>query len=89
VSTLPALFLSGTLDTNTPPFHAEEVRWGFPNSTHLIIENSGHEMLPSPEVQAVIVDFFKGADVSNRNVSFPRPRFVSVEEAKSQDKSQR
>lgn len=89
VSTLPTLFVSGTLDTNTPPFHAEEVRWGFPNSVHLIIENSGHEMLPSPEVQAVIVDFLKGQDVSSRKVSFPRPRFVSIEEAKSPEKSRR
>lgn len=83
LSTLPTLFLSGALDSNTPPFQAEEVRWGFPNSTHLIIENSGHEMLPSPEVQSVIVDFFKGQDVSARKVSFPRPRFVSIEQAKS------
>lgn len=86
-STLPTLFVSGTLDTNTPPFEAEEVRWGFPNSTHLIVENSGHEMLPSPEVQMVIVDFFKGQDVSNRRVSFPRPRFISIEEAKSPEAS--
>ena len=28
-SRVPALFVSGTLDANTPPFQAEEVRWGF------------------------------------------------------------
>jgi pimeloyl-ACP methyl ester carboxylesterase len=89
LTTLPALFLSGTLDTNTPPFQAEEVRWGFPNSTHVIIENSGHEMLPDSEVQSVVVDFFKGQDVSGRKVSFPRPRFVSVEQAKSSEESRR
>lgn len=88
-STLPTLFISGTLDTNTPPFEAEEVRWGFPNSTHLIIENSGHEMLPSPEVQSVIVDFFKGQDVSGRRVLFPRPQFISIEEAMSAEANRR
>ena len=73
---VPTLFVSGTLDTNTPPFEAEEVRWGFTNSTHLVVENSGHEMLPSAEVQSVIVDFFRGEDVGGRRVAFPRPRFV-------------
>lgn len=88
-STLPTLFVSGTLDTNTPPFEAEEVRWGFPNSVHLVVENSGHEMLPSTEVQSIIVDFFKGQDVSNRRVSFKRPSFTPVEEAKAQGATRR
>ena len=82
-STLPTLFLSGTLDGTTPPFQAEEVRWGFPNSVHLIVENAGHESLPAIEVQSVIVDFFKGQYVCKQTVSLARPRFVSVEEAKS------
>ena len=89
LSTLPTLFISGTLDTNTPPFQAEEVRWGFPNSAHLIVENGGHETLPSSEVQTVIVDFFKGQDVKGRTVSFERPHFLSVEEAKAQQASRR
>lgn len=88
-SALPALFISGTLDTNTPPFQAEEVRWGFPNSSHLIVENGGHETLPSSEVQSVVVDFFKGQDVKGRTVSFARPRFLSVEEAKAQPAGRR
>ena len=78
----PALFISGTLDTNTPPFQAEEVRWGFPNSAHLIVENGGHETLPGADVQRVVVDFFKGQSVAGRTVTFERPRFLSVEEAK-------
>ena len=77
------LFLSGTLDPNTPPLEAEEVRRGFSRSAHLIVENASHEFLPAADVQAVIVDFFKGDDVSKRKISLPRPRFISVEEAKS------
>jgi pimeloyl-ACP methyl ester carboxylesterase len=82
-SAAPALFISGTLDTNTPPFQAEELRWGFPDSTHLIVENGGHETLPSTEVQAIVVDFFKGQDVGARSVRFDPPRFMSIDELKS------
>jgi hypothetical protein len=35
-------------------------------------------------VQAIVVDFFKGKNVRGRAVSFARPEFVSVEEAKAQ-----
>ncbi len=76
VSAVPALFLSGTLDANTPAFQAEQVRWGFPDSSHLVIENAGHETLPSSEVQDVVLDFFRGHDVSARHVTFPPPRFI-------------
>jgi pimeloyl-ACP methyl ester carboxylesterase len=82
-SDAPALFISGTLDTNTPPFQAEELRWGFPQSTHLVVENGGHETLPAEEVQSIIVDFFKGQDVGGRGVRFDPPRFLSVDELKS------
>ena len=60
------------------------MRWGFPDSTHLVVENGGHETLPSEEVQAVVIDFFKGANVRGRVVSFAPPEFLSVEEAKAQ-----
>lgn len=79
----PALFLSGGLDTNTPPFQAEYVRWGFPNSTHVVIENSGHEMLPDRRVRALVVEFFGGAVASREVIQFPPPRFLSIEEAKA------
>jgi pimeloyl-ACP methyl ester carboxylesterase len=82
-SNVPTLFVSGTLDPNAPYSQAEEVRRGFRNGFHLIVENAGHESLPAAEVQNVIVDFFKGQDVKRRTISLPRPRFVSVEEAKS------
>lgn len=82
-SSLPTLFLSGTLDGNAPASQAEAVRRGFPNGVHLIIKNASHESLPAVEVQAVIVDFFKGHDVSSRVIALPPPRFSSVEEAKS------
>jgi pimeloyl-ACP methyl ester carboxylesterase len=74
-STVPTLFISGTLDTNTPPHQAEAVRWGFPVSTHLVVENGGHETLPSAQVQEVVAAFLAGEDVSGRRVAFAPPRF--------------
>jgi pimeloyl-ACP methyl ester carboxylesterase len=88
-SNVPTLFVSGTLDPNAPPAQAEEVRRGFSKGVHLIVENAGHESLPAAEVQSVIVDFFKRQDVSRRTISLPRPRFISVEEAKSPPPSRR
>jgi pimeloyl-ACP methyl ester carboxylesterase len=42
-SKLPVLFISGTLDGRTPPSNAEEVKRGFPNSIHVLIEDQGME----------------------------------------------
>ena len=83
VSNVPVLFISGTLDSNTPPYQAEQVRWGMPRAMHLIVANAGHEDLePNQEVQAVIADYFAGKDVSSRWIALPAPDFKSVDEAK-------
>ena len=80
VSDVRTLFLSGTLDWNAPPQQAEEIRWGFTNATHLVVENAGHEqILPHPEVQKAIVRFLRGEDVSDLRAAWPRLRFVPLE----------
>jgi len=76
------LFLSGTLDADTPPMKAERMRWGFPRSTHIVVENGFHETLPAADVQALVVDFFKGQDVTDRHIVFETPRFLSLDDAK-------
>jgi pimeloyl-ACP methyl ester carboxylesterase len=74
ISKLPALFISGSLDSNTPPYQAEEVRWGFPNSVHVIVENAGHEStLTLREVRGLMVDFLLGKDVAGRRIVAPHP----------------
>ena len=74
VSTLPTLFISGSLDSNTPPYQAEQVRWGFANSVHLIVENAGHEStLSLPDVQRGMLDFLRGEDVSGRRIVAASP----------------
>jgi pimeloyl-ACP methyl ester carboxylesterase len=73
---VPTLFVSGVLDNNTQPFQADEVRKTFRNSTHIIIENAGHEsMLVDPQVQQTMVDFLKGQDVSKAKIALPPLKF--------------
>jgi pimeloyl-ACP methyl ester carboxylesterase len=41
-SNLPVLLISGTMDGRTPVSNAEEIRRGFANSKHIIIEGASH-----------------------------------------------
>jgi pimeloyl-ACP methyl ester carboxylesterase len=76
---VPTLFISGTLDNNTPPFQADEVRKTFRTSTHLVIENAGHEsMLVDARVQQTIVDYLRGGDVSQTKIALPPLKFNKI-----------
>ena len=78
-SNIRTLFVSGTLDSNTPPFQAEEIRWGFSNAEHIVVANAGHEdMLPDPEVQSAIARFLDGQDVSDVRIALPPPEFRAI-----------
>ena len=80
VSDVRTLFLSGSLDWNTPPHQAAEVRWGFSNSVHISVENAGHEQVMTHAVigQAML-DFLRGEDVSGRHAAWPPLRFVPID----------
>lgn len=76
---VPTLFVSGVLDNNTQPFQADEVRKTFKTSTHIIIENAGHEsMLVDERVQKTMVDYLRGQDVSKVKISLPPLKFQSI-----------
>ena len=78
-SDVPTLFVSGTLDSNTPPWQAEEARKGIPNSAHLVVENAGHEStLPVPEVQASIARFLAGESLEDRRIALPALEFEPI-----------
>ncbi|MEE8468545.1 MAG: alpha/beta hydrolase, partial [Planctomycetota bacterium] len=80
VTNVRTLFLSGTLDANTPPYQAERMRWGFVDSVHIVQRNGGHESwLVNPKVPPLLHDFFAGQDVSGRDVDLPPLRFIPVE----------
>jgi pimeloyl-ACP methyl ester carboxylesterase len=70
-SRVPTLFISGTFDVRTPPTNAQEVRKGFPNSIHLIIDGAAHSdplFLSSPQIKEVMLEFMKGQKVSTTNI---------------------
>ena len=76
---VPTLFVSGVLDNNTQPFQADEVRKTFKNSTHIVIDNAGHEsMLTEPQVQQTMVQFLKGEDVSKVKITLPPLKFQAL-----------
>ena len=65
-SDVPALFISGTLDSRTPPANAEEVRRGFRHSAHLVIDGGGHDndlFFASSAIIDRIDDFLAGRSV--------------------------
>ena len=74
------LFVSGPLDSNTPPQQAERVRWGFSDARHLVVANAGHEdMLPSGAVQDQIVRFLGGLEPDRLAVDLPKPKFLPID----------
>jgi pimeloyl-ACP methyl ester carboxylesterase len=82
-SDVRTLFVSGTLDAKAPVFEAEEIRVGFPNSAHLLVDNGFHETLPIPEVQQLVVAFVAGRDVPTQRLVVTPPTFPSIEQART------
>ena len=81
-SNLPVLLVSGTLDGRTPPANAERVGSGFPNSSHLIIENAVHGdplFLANPGILEKTITFLKGGAVSDERL-IGRPLDFATEE---------
>jgi pimeloyl-ACP methyl ester carboxylesterase len=85
-SRLPILFISGTLDVRTPPTNAEEVRKGFPNSVHLIIDGAVHSdplFLSSPQIKDVMLEFMKGQKISTTNIRLEPLKFAPLHPPKT------
>jgi len=80
-SDVPVLFISGTLDARTPISNAEEYRKGFPNSTHIIIENAVHSdplFLSSPKILEGMLEFLKGKPVTTTRIAGPPIKFAPL-----------
>ena len=85
-SSVPTLFISGTLDVRTPVSNAEEVRQGFHYSTHLIIEGAMHSdplFLSSPKIKDVILEFLREEPLSTTRITLPPLKFTPLSEPKS------
>jgi pimeloyl-ACP methyl ester carboxylesterase len=84
LTSVPTLFISGNLDNNTPPFQANEVRRTFRMSTHVVVENAGHEsMLVDPRVQQAMVEYLGGGDVSKTKIALPPLKFNELPQYKN------
>ena len=72
----PALLIAGTLDGRTVLEEQAEVAAQFQHRTQVTVENAGHNVFEShPDVQDLIVRFFRGETVSDTRLSLPPPTF--------------
>ena len=80
VSSVRTLFVSAELDCNTPPYQAEQLRWGMSDATHLIVANAGHEqtLFQNETAIPVLTDFLAGKDVRDRRITYPPLQFIPL-----------
>jgi pimeloyl-ACP methyl ester carboxylesterase len=72
----PALLVAGTLDGRTPMSEQDEVAAQFQRRSRVIVENAGHNVFEAhPEVQGLLVRFFRGEAVADTRLSLPPPKF--------------
>jgi pimeloyl-ACP methyl ester carboxylesterase len=74
------LFVSGSLDARTPPSNVDELSAGFPNHSHVIVENAGHEPIELllPEYRELLQRFLAGETVESRTLAVPPARFRTL-----------
>jgi hypothetical protein len=78
---VPALFISGTFDVRTPPSNAEEVRKGFKNSYHLIIDGAVHSdplFLSSPRILETMMQFMRGEKPTTLSITLDPIKFQQI-----------
>lgn len=80
-SPVPALLVSGTQDPRTPPDRADLTRQTLAGSEHVVVEHGGHELLPVPVVQDLVLAFFDGRPERPR-IALPPPDVRGIEEAR-------
>ncbi|MBU2418498.1 MAG: alpha/beta hydrolase [Alphaproteobacteria bacterium] len=73
----PALLVAGSLDGRTPLEEQAEVIAQFRNRTQILVENAGHNVFEAhPDVQTLLVQFFREDPVSDTELSLPPPTFA-------------
>ncbi len=77
-TSVPTLFLAGTLDGITPVEQTRAILPGFSNARLLVVENGGHNsQLRPPEVVAAVAGFYTGKTPPER-VALPVPAFMPL-----------
>lgn len=80
VSSVPSLFISGTLDGRTPPANVDELTPGFSRATELLVQNASHDdelWLGHPAIAEAIADFLGGRDVQPQRIPVDAPQFAT------------
>lgn len=75
---VPAYFISGDLDSRTPPENAQAVRRGFRSSAHLVLHGAGHDndlFLSSPIILERINAFLGGERLRDEEIDVDILRF--------------
>lgn len=73
----PALLVAGSLDGRTPLEEQAEVIAQFRNRSQVLVENAGHNVFEShPEVQPLLVRFFREEPVADTTLTLPPPTFA-------------
>ncbi|MET0274534.1 MAG: alpha/beta fold hydrolase [Phenylobacterium sp.] len=71
-----ALLVAGSLDGRTVLAEQAEVAAQFRDKTQVLVENAGHNVFEAhPQVQDLIVRFFKGEAVADTTLTLPPPKF--------------
>jgi pimeloyl-ACP methyl ester carboxylesterase len=71
-----SLLVAGSLDGRTVLSEQAEVAAQFRDKARVLVENAGHNVFEAhPEVQALLVRFFKGERVDDTKLSLPPPKF--------------
>jgi pimeloyl-ACP methyl ester carboxylesterase len=78
---IPVLILSGELDPVTPPRWGKEMAEYYPNSLHLIANDTGHNVAPAPCANELMEQFISEASTANLDGSclleIKRPSFFT------------
>lgn len=78
-SNVKSLFISGSMDSNTPASNAAEIKKGFTNSVHIVMKYGGHEdMLPNNGVHKAIIGFYKGDNLNSIEILLKTPKFEPI-----------
>jgi pimeloyl-ACP methyl ester carboxylesterase len=80
-SSVPVLFISGTLDGRTPVSSAEEVGKGFRNGKYLVIEGAWHGdplFVSSPIIKDIMLEFMRGVPLSTTKITLPPLKFTPL-----------
>lgn len=75
-SDVTALFLSGSLDSNTPSHQGDSLLEYFKNGTHLVVQDAGHEqILYSRGMTETILSFLNNENVKQHKIAFKPLQF--------------